>query len=420
MKRILMVGAGSCQINAIKKIKEMGHYVIAADYNEWTEGKALADAHVMADAFDTQAIMKCAMSYDIDGIMTVGTDQPVLVVNQVAESLELPHFLDSETALWVTNKRAMKTRLSQFKIPTASYTFISRSFSSTAITGVKPPYVIKPIDSQGQRGIYKVDTIDEIRMRIDEVLMHSRSEEILVEQYYESTEVTVSGWVANGHAHIFTITDRVTFPADVRIGVCIAHQFPSMHQKNYGEKIEDITQSICNCFNIENGPIYFQLLIGDKGIFVNEVACRLGGAYEDVTIPYVTGIDVLKLNIEASIDDHAHFNGYTYRFEDKAFSTQLFFCKPGKIANMTPASVLKSEPYILDVGYNYRIGDTIGNIENASQRAGYFIVIGETEEEVSLNIKKAFELLTIQDALGKNLVVSFDEACNFHYGMTTL
>ena len=415
MKRILMVGAGSCQINAIKKIKAMGHYVIAADYNLWTEGKALADVHVVADAFDQQAILKCAIDYKIDGIMTVGTDQPVLVVNKVADQLGLPHFLDTDTALWVTNKRAMKTRFSQFKIPTASYAFVSRSFSSASITGVKPPYVIKPIDSQGQRGIFKVDTIDEIRMHIDEVLKHSRSEEILVEQYYESTEVTVSGWVSNGHAHIFTITDRVTFPADTRIGVCIAHQFPSVHQKDYGDKLEDITQSICNCFNIENGPIYFQLLIGDKGIFVNEVACRLGGAYEDTTIPYVTGIDVLKLNIEASIDSKAHFNGYAYNFQDKPFSTQLFFCRPGTIANMTPAMVLKSEPYILDIGYNYRIGGTIGNLENASQRAGYFIVIGETEEEVASNVRKAYEILSIQDATGKNLVLSFDEALNSNY-----
>ncbi len=416
MKRILMVGAGSCQINAIKKIKQMGHYVIAADYNLWTDGKALADAHVVADAFDYQAILACGTKNKIDGIMTVGTDQPVLIVNQVAEELDLPHFLDSETALWVTNKKAMKKRFNQFKIPTAAYAIVGRSFRSSDITGVKPPYIIKPIDSQGQRGIFKVDTIDDIRMHIDEVLKHSRCDEILVEQYYESTEVTISGWVSNGHAHIFTITDRVTFPADTRIGVCIAHQFPSVHQNDYGEKLEDITQSICNCFNIENGPIYFQLLIGDKGILVNEVACRLGGAYEDVTIPYVTGIDVLKLNIEASIDSKAHFNGYAYNYTDKAFSTQLFFCRPGKIATMTPSSVLKSEPYILDAGYNFRIGDTIDIIENASQRAGYFIVIGESEAEVALNVKKAYEQLMIQDASGKNLVVSFDEALN--YSMT--
>jgi len=394
----------------------MGHYVIAADYNQWTEGKALADAQIVADAFDYQAILNGAIAHQIDGIMTVGTDQPVRIVNQVAETLDLPHFLDSDTAIWVTNKREMKMRFSQFKIPTSPYAIVNRSFSSASITGVKPPYVIKPIDSQGQRGIFKVDTIDEIRMHIEAVLKHSRCDEILVEQYYESTEVTVSGWVSNGHAHIFTVTDRVSFPADARLGVCIAHQYPSMHQSSYGEKFDDITQSLCNCFHIENGPIYFQLLIGDKGIFVNEVACRLGGAYEDLTIPYVTGLDVLKLNIEASLDANTPFKMFHAENTSKAFSTQLFYCKPGKIAQMTPSSVLKSEPYILDIGYNFRIGDTISHIENASQRAGYFIVIGETEEIVAAKVKEAYERLIIQDASGNNLVVSFDEAC--HYSTT--
>ena len=410
MKRLLMVGAGSCQINAIKKMKSMGHYVIAADYNIWTEGKALADQQVVADAFDENAIYQCAVENQIDGILTVGTDQPVYVVNAVADRLKLPHFIDVDTAFWVTNKKAMKARFAKFKIPTVPFAVVRHNFSSAALTGLTPPYVIKPIDSQGQRGIFKVDTIDEIRMHFDDVLKYSRSDEILVESYYESTEVTVSGWVTRGKASIFTITDRVTFPSDERIGVCIAHQFPSIHQSVMGEKMVDLTQMICNHFGIDEGPIYFQYLIGDKGILVNEIACRLGGAYEDVTIPYVTGVDVLALNIERCYERSTTFRGYTYSAKGKPFNTQLFFCKPGEIANLVPVSALKALPFILDAGYNVRIGDVIGNIENASQRAGYFIVTGESEAEIETNIQKAYQVLEIQNPEGKNLVVSYDKA----------
>jgi len=412
MKRLLIVGAGSCQINAIKRMKELGHYVIAADYNLWTEGKALADQQVVADAFDEESIYQCAKNNQIDGILTVGTDQPVYVVNSVADRLKLPHFIDIETALWVTNKKAMKNRFAQFKIPTIPFAVVRRNFSGTALTGLKPPYVIKPIDSQGQRGIFKVDTIDEIRMHFEDVLKYSRSEEILVESFYESTEVTVSGWVTRGKVSIFTITDRVTFPSDIRIGVCIAHQFPSVHQNVLGQKIVDLTQTLCSHFNIDEGPIYFQFLVGEKGILVNEIACRLGGAYEDVTIPYVTGINVLDLNIEASYEPSSGFHGYTYDAKSKPFNTQLFFCKPGKIINMVPVSVLKALPFILDAGYNVRIGDSIGDIENASQRAGYFIVTGENEAEIETNIQKVYQLLEIHSSEGKNLVVSYMEALN--------
>ena len=418
MKTLLMVGAGSCQINAIKKIKEMGHKVIAADYNSWTEGKEIADVSVVADAFDEEAIYLCAKEHHVDGILTVGTDQPVFIVNRVSERLNLPHFLNTQTALWVTNKKEMKHRFNQFKIPTAPFAVVGHSFGSSALMHLKPPYVIKPIDSQGQRGIFKVDSIDEIRSRFEAVIRHSRTSEILVEQYYDNDEVTVSGWVTKGRLSIFTITDRVTFPSDAKIGVCIAHRFPSVHQKTYGDKIVALTEHICNRFDIDEGPIYFQYLIGDKGIWVNEIACRLGGAYEDVTIPYVTGVDVLSHNIYQCYDASQTFKGYEYKSDKRPYSTQLFFCKPGKVVSMTPVSKLKEKPYILDAGYNFKMGDTIGQLENASQRAGYFIVTGENEMEVEENIMKAYALLYFQDEQGENLVIRYDEALSLNHSIT--
>lgn len=409
MKRMLMVGAGSCQINAIKKLKSLGYYVVAADYNLITEGKRLADAHEMADAFDEIAIYNCAVKHDVDGIMTVGTDQPVLVVSRVAERLGLPHFIDSTTALWVTNKKAMKQRFHQFKIPTAPFAVINHQFSPAALVGIKPPYVIKPLDSQGQRGIFKVDTIDEVRQYYDDVLRYSRSNEILVEQFYDSTEITVSGWVNHGQATIFTVTDRITFPPDEKIGVCLAHEYPSRHIQTYQNKIEDLTKLIVMHFGIEEGPIYFQFLIGDKGIWVNEIACRLGGAYEDVTIPLVTGVDVLTLNIEGALGIPSLIKSEKKYAEQGAFNTQLFFCSPGEITYMTPISEIKSLPYVVDAGYNFRIGDRIGALVNASQRAGYFIVTGDSVEDLHQHVAKVYKHLRIENSEGVNLVKPYDQ-----------
>lgn len=409
MKKLLMVGAGSCQINAIKRIKKLGYYVIAADYNKTTVGKSLADEQVLADAFNVEDILKCAKSLEVDGILTVGTDQPVYTVTKVAEKLNLPHLIDSDVALRVTNKKVMKQRFQQFKLPTAPFAIVSKNFGTPALMGIKPPYVIKPVDSQGQRGIFIVDTIDEIRMRFDEALKYSRADEILVEQFYESTEITVSGWVTNGRAHIFTLTDRVTFPVEKNLGVCIAHRHPSTHSHMY-MKVKELTQRICNQFDIDNGPIYFQMLIGDKGIWINEIACRLGGAYEDLTIPYVTGIEILDLVITSSLGTVPKFEYVNYNPMEKAFNTQLFFAKPGWITSMTPISVLKSLPFVLDAGYNFRIGDEIKSIEDASQRAGYFIVIGENEAEVESNIEKVYAMFEIQDKHGKNMVITYKDA----------
>ncbi|GAU78275.1 phosphoribosylglycinamide synthetase [Fusibacter sp. 3D3] len=386
----------------------MGYETVVADYLEASKGKALADIAVLADAFNTSEILECAIEQRVQGILTVGTDQPVYVVSKVCEQLNLPSFISSETALWVTDKKYMKNRFIAFNIPTVPFAIISKQFEESALEHVTPPYVIKPLDSQGQRGIYKLDSIKEIREKFEHVLSYSRQDEILVESYYENKEITVSGWVVDGVTKIFTITDRVTFSPEVHIGVCIAHEYPSIHLAQYEKEIIEITTQICKVFNIHEGPIYFQYLVGNQGVMVNEIACRLGGAYEDVTIPLVTGIDVLDLAIEGchNLDyDKSEVKAYEYKVKSPLFSTQLFFCNAGEISKMTPMEALLAYDFVYQLGYNFKMGDTIEPIENASQRAGYMIITGEDEVSLSRNIQLAYDKLEIRDELGENLVI---------------
>ncbi|MBF4695278.1 ATP-grasp domain-containing protein [Fusibacter sp. Q10-2] len=408
MKRLLMVGAGSCQINGILKMKAMGYETVVADYLETSKGKKIADIAVLADAFKTSEILACAIDQKVQGILTVGTDQPVYVVTKVCEQLNLPTFISSETALWVTDKKHMKQRFRAFNIPTVPFAIISEQFDASELEHLNPPYVVKPLDSQGQRGIYKLNAISEIREQFDKVLSYSRQDEILVESYYENKELTVSGWVVDGVTKIFTITDRVTFSPDAHIGVCIAHEYPSIHLEKYEREIVEITERICKAFNIYEGPIYFQYLVGNRGVMVNEIACRLGGAYEDVTIPLVTGIDVLDLAIEGCHNadyDKSAVKAHAYKVNAPLFSTQLFFCNAGKISQMIPVEDLMKCDFIYQAGYNFKVGDIISPIENASQRAGYMIITGEDEATLSENIERAYDRLEIMNEQGENLVI---------------
>ena len=402
-----MVGAGSCQKSAILRMKSLGYEAIAADYNEWTEAKELADHMVLADAFSPEDILRCAEEYRVDGVMTSGTDQPVLSVTLTANKLGIPSFLSDETALLVTNKKHMKGKFKEKGIPTADFRIVGRGFSDSELGGMIPPFVIKPLDSQGQRGIFKVQTIEEVSIKLDSVLKHSRSSEILVEEFYKNDEITVSGWVDSGRVHILTITDRVTFSPDEHIGVCTFHENPTKHIKTYGAQLKELTKKICKDFGIYEGPIYFQFLIGDEGIKVNEIACRLGGAYEDMTIPYATGADVLRMNIEGCLDrdyDKGDLKNALEAEGSRPFSTRLFFCGEGKVKYMTPLEDLRKLPYILDAGYNIHIGDLLPPIENASQRAGYVIVKGATRQEVEDNLSDLRGKMKVLDNDGNNLI----------------
>jgi len=412
---ILVLGGGKGQLSLIKKAKAMGHQVIVSDYYEDAPGKKFADFSTNTSTFDIEGNIQTAQKYGADAVITIGTDQPVYTAAAVNEALNLPNFLSLETAKAVTNKKNMKNIFQKNNIPSVKYKIIAEDFADEDLKKFSFPVVVKPLDSQGQRGVFKLNSIKEIRERFNEVLQFSREDEILVEEYYQSEEITLSGWVIDSKINILSITDRITHQNEEHIGICSAHVFPSKFLHKYYNDIKKISDKIVKSFSIKEGPVYFQLLIGEKGIRVNEIACRIGGAYEAYFIPYLTGIDILELMINLSLAEKkysATLETYQKQFEkydilknNKWLSVQLFFAESAKIAEITAENELNSLPEVLWAGLNFNKGDIISEIENATERAGYFIVSAETKDKLQNKIKKVYDNLKIYNAKGENLVI---------------
>lgn len=408
MKKIMILGASKAQLNAIKRMKAMGYEVIASDYLENSPGKNISDYSIMASTFSYEETYEKSKDFEYDGVLTTGTDQPVYVVSRIAESRNIPSLISSKTALNVTNKKYMKKLLEESGIPITAYRLIKKNFKDEVFDDFKFPVVVKPVDSQGQRGIYFLNSVKEIHEHFDEVISYSREDEILVEEYYKNDEITVSGWVNNGRVNVLTITDRVIFNDTSKLGVCISHEFPSVHFEEYGSEIIEITNNICKIFNIENGPIYFQMFVGAEGIKVNELACRIGGAYEDEVIPYLTGVDILKMLIDYSVGnkiDYGLVDNYNIFENKKHLSTQLFFANEGSIKEIVDEEKIRSMNCVLNIGFNFETGQIIPKIKNATQRAGYVIICGENEDNLKNNISKVFDSMYILNKNGENLII---------------
>ncbi|MFW6229445.1 MAG: ATP-grasp domain-containing protein [Halanaerobium sp.] len=405
--RLLILGGGSAQLSLIKKAKKMGHQVVVSDYYPDAPGKKLADFSSSASTFDFEASLETAEKYRVEGILTTGTDQPVYTAARVADSLNLKHYLSVETARAVTNKRVMKNKFMRAAIPTVKYRILAPDFADKELKDFKKPFVVKPLDSQGQRGVFKLDSISQIREKFNEVLSFSRENKILVEEYYNSDEITVSGWVFEGKAEILTVTDRLRFESDIHIGICSSHLFPSQYLSEYFFEIQDLTQKIVSEFGIKNGPLYFQFLIGKQGLKVNEIACRIGGAYEGEFMPALTGVDILKMMVELAADktvDKSRLGDYLVQENNKYLSSQLFFAGSGKIKKITDLTEILEIDGVLDAGLNYQVEDVIPGIENATARAGYFIVLAADKNQLKQRVKDVYDKLKIIDQKGENLV----------------
>lgn len=414
--KLMILGGSNCQLHALERAKERCISTVLADYTKNPPAKAIADTHEPISTFDAVSCIEAAKKHQINGVMTIGTDQPILTTALITEALSLPKFLTPEQARSVTNKKIMKQLLASSNIKTAPFLFLSQegTFFNTqgaiAEFTLKPPYVLKPLDSQGQRGIFKVNTKEELLLHLPETLSFSREEMALVEEFYESDEITVSGWMSNGSLTILSITDRLLYPDDTHIGVCIGHRFPSVHIMRY-EEIKAICNQLVDTFFLKEGPFYLQLLLGKQGILVNELACRIGGAFEDVTIPYLTGFSILDAVIDGSLGYPIDFplnNSFRCDQLEKAFLVLLLFCQSGEIASITPKEKLLALPYVADCGFNYQVGNFIPAMENATARFGHAVLLG-TKATLNEHIKDFYRNLQVFDKEGTNLVQTFEE-----------
>lgn len=404
MKKILILGGSNCQKNAVIYGKSLGYEVIVADYSETPAAGCYADRLLPVSTFDAEGCIRAAKEIGIDGVMTMGTDQPVLTAALVADALHLPSAIGPKEAKAVTNKRIMKAIFKANEIPTVNYKLIHAGSTQGDLRELSSPVVLKPLDSQGQRGVYLLDDKKLAFHYLDQTLSFSREKEALLEEYYPSDEITVSGWIHESQLAILTITDRILLQDPVHIGICTSHRFPSVHMGKY-MKIKEISEKIVKAFGLKNGPLYIQMLIGEMGIMVNEVAARIGGAFEDVIIPRISGFHILDAVMRTSLGvevDVTLLKDFDCSQSSMEASVQLMFADQGVISAITPVEELLTLDHVIDAGYNYHPGDEIKLIENATARFGHCVLVSGSGS-IKASINRFQEKFQILDEKGNNL-----------------
>lgn len=409
-KKLMILGGSNVQLNCVRRAREMGLTAVVADYYSDPPAAREADLHLQISTFDVEACIRAAREYGIDGVISVGTDQPVLTAAKVSEACSLPSPITVPEALSVTDKQVMKGIFSARGIPTPEYIFLRSDGRFIGGDGAESefsfagPYVIKPVDSQGQRGIFKAESAEEVISYLPDTLSHSRRDLCLVEKYYESREVTVSAWLKDGTFYPLTATDRCLYPDPLHIGVCTGHRYPTVFAGE-AKEILSLAADTARALGLRNGPFYLQLLRGDDGWKVNEAAARVGGAFEDMTIPALTGFDILGASIHTALGEDCEpprpFDPAKLPFN---IFVLLLFCRPGRVAKINGAEALRGLPFVRDLGFNYLAGDSIPAMTNATARFGHAVITG-SRDEIEDNIRTFYDMLTVENEAGEDLLL---------------
>jgi biotin carboxylase len=285
----------------------------------------------------------------------------------------------------------MKDVLARHGLPTAQWRVVGKN--ELAALDFAGQVVIKPLDSQGQKGVFLAENVGQAAGWFGDSVSFSREDKILCEKYYPSNEVTVSAWISEGACTVLTVTDRVTAINGRSIGVCRSHRYPSHYAQGHESRIVELTKSIAGAFRIINGPLYVQMLIGRDGVLVNEVACRIGGAFEDVFIPRITGFDILAATVDGALYGKTP-KEVPVSEGDAAYATVLMvFCRQSRIDRLPGLDEVLAIPYMCDAGFNYGVGDVITGSEHSGSRIGYAVLVTETDEQMKDSVDEYWRIM---------------------------
>lgn len=379
MKKLLVLAAGNLQMPVIKRAKEMGYYVIAADGDPNACGLKYADKQIVANITDEENMLNIARREQINGVIHPCSEVSMNVMGRINDEMYLAG-ISREQAIRATNKHLMREAFEAGNAPNPksiltisaedAWGHFCNSFDTNAI--------LKPSRNSGSRGIAKVvkNITKEEFMKLYEVaLKESRDKSVLIEQFIEGPEFSVEIIVWEGKVNVLQVTDKKTTEAPhfVELG----HSQPSCFSNNIVDIVKDAAVKGVKALGVDKCACHAEVKVMDGKAYLMEVGARMGGDFICTVLTILsTGVDMIAaaincaLNIEPNLEPQTATQGVCIRY----------FCpNPGRLTSISNIEVL-NDARVYESQIYYKVGDIIPAVTSSLCRSGYVIVTEETPQ----------------------------------------
>lgn len=379
-KRLLVLAAGILQIPVIKKAKEIGYYVIAADGDSNAVGLQFADKAICANITDEEVMLEIAREQHIDGVIHPCSEVSMNVMGRINDELGLAGITKVQ-AIRATNKHLMRNAFEKGNAP-SPMSILTKSAEDAWIhlqNDLSTNGILKPSRNSGSRGIAKVsrnmDKEDFVKA-YNIALNESRDKSVLIEQFIDGPEFSIEIIVWNSEVNVLTVTDKKTTgaPHFVELG----HNQPSCYSKEDVETLKTAAVAGVKALGVNNCACHAEAKLMDGKAYLMEIGARLGGDFISTELTHLsTGIDMVAAAIDVALGMEPDLS---IKEEPKGVCIRYFCPKAGKLVSVTNTEVL-NDPRVYKKEIYVRKGDIIPEITSSLSRSGHVIVIEKTPQE---------------------------------------
>jgi biotin carboxylase len=400
VRTVLFVGAGRHQRRAILQAKSMGLRVAAVDRNADAPGLKEADIAKVVDFSNVEKVLKETSRLKIDGVLTVSADRAVPIVAAIAEARGLPG-IGVETAHLMTHKIAMRRRLADAGVPQPRFAAV-RTLSETRRAGTEVgfPAVLKPADSGGQRGVFRVDSLDDVDRHLHEALAASTTGEAILEEFVDGTEMNGIVIARDGDQILLTLSDRMR-PPGIGFGVGWIHVYPPTIPPEQLSESEIVATRTAHALGIRTGIAFPQLIAAPDGrVIVVECAARIPGGQMADLVRWSVGVDLVEVQIRMALGDPLPDELVRPQFA-QPLAIRFFTASPGplptgKVKRIGSLDRMLKAPGVVQADVYLQLGETIRPVRLDGDRRGYVIATGDTNLEALHRAELAATLIDVE------------------------
>ena len=379
-KRLLVLAAGILQVPVIKRAREMGVYVIAADGDPNACGLKYADKAIVANITSEEEMLRVARAENIDGVIHPCSEVSMNVMGRINDELHLSG-ISKEQAIRATNKHFMREAFEAYGAPSPK----SRCFTDVEVawgafcTDFTGACILKPSRNSGSRGIAKISSnikMDEFARLFEISKNESRDKQVMLEQFIEGPEFSIEIIVWNGQVNVLTVTDKKTTEAPhfVELG----HNQPSCRTAEEVETLKVAAVAGVKALGVNNCACHAEVKVQDGDPYIMEIGARMGGDFiSTVLTPLSTGVDMIAAAVNCALGIEPDL---TPKAEPQGVCIRYFCPKPGVLKSISNTEVLdNSRVYEWEI--YHKVGDIIPEVTSSLCRSGHVIVTEETPQK---------------------------------------
>lgn len=366
MKRlVLILGTNAGQADIIDYFIKEDWIVHTCGIDPSSIGAKLSNKFHHKDFSNMVALRRLVEKLKPDLVYSVSSDLAVNASTLISIEKNLPFLLSELLIERYDKKQKLRQWLNENSISEVKFECVDSQYDHKKWSVF--PCIVKPTNSQGQRGLSIVNSKKYLKGAIDYACRNSKCNEAIIEEYLDGVEASSHVVVQNGEILLNELSERYVHNLP-HIGIPKGHAIPIRNVNDTDIHLaSNLIEEFVNAQNIDKGILYIQFKFTQMGPKIIEVAPRLDGCHIWRMFKYARGYDLREVVVDLLLGNEVRIEPTDLTPYELRFIQEV----PGR-----PFNISTDLDNVTYKEFRYRTGEIVQPINGKLDVAGYYIKKG--------------------------------------------